>query len=128
MRSILGLAALALSATASTSAVTQSAAPTRFSVVLDHTPTGWWVKCESGCAASGGFECRSACNAVVDARGIITVANTRRLDSLFAFVVEWTDGGIQARAKWGTKWTSLSWGCDHQPCRARITDAGVEIM
>lgn len=128
MRSILVLAALALSAAASTSAVARSAAPTRFAVVLDHTSTGWWVKCETGCAASGGFECRAACNAVVDARGIITVANTRPLDSLFAFVVAWTDSGIQARAKWGTKWTSLSWGCDHQPCRARITDAGVEIM
>jgi len=128
MRSILALAAVALSIAATTAPVAHHTAPPRFSIVLGSTATGWSVTCETGCAASGGFECRSACNAVVDARGIITVANSRPLDSLFAFVVERTDDGVQARAKWGTKWTTLSWGCDHQPCRARITDAGVEVM
>ena len=143
MRSILALAALALSVAATTAPVAQSAAPTRFSVILDYTPTGWSVTCETGCATARGFassfgrasaahisglSCRTACNAVVDARGVITLANTRPLDSLFAFVVERTDSGVQAQAKWGTKWTSLSWGCSHQPCRARITDAGVEVL
>src|SRR5262245_45888375 len=132
MRAILVLAAIAGFIGATTTqrvpqAVTQGAAD-RFSVVLDYTATGWSAACEIGCGWTAGFSCATACNAVVDARGIITLANTRPLDSLFAFAVERTDNGVSARSRWGTRWRSLSWGCEQQPCRARVTESGVAVL
>ena len=76
----------------------------RFSLILDYTPTGWSAKCESGCTWSGSFSCPSVCDAQVDAHGIITLANARPLDSLFAFTVSrmfaLTDDTQRSRRIW----------------------------
>lgn len=103
-----------------------------FSVILERSVTGWSAECQSGCAASwkASFTCAEArqCGARVDAVGIITLANDRRLDPKFSFTLEGTVDGITANRSNGTEWITLSWGCGQAPCRARITELGVETL
>src|SRR4051812_44275732 len=87
MRTILVAFALVLPAAGSSRITPTPVAPTPFSVVLDYTPTGWSVDCEIGCSWKASFECETACSAIVDAKGLITLANDRAMDPRFAFVV-----------------------------------------
>ena len=131
MRSVVALAVLAFSVAASSPAKAphpQQVPPDRFSVVLDYSATGWTAKCETGCFYTASFNCATACSARVDGRGVVTLAEGRPDDLLFAFIVERTSDGVRAQSKLGTAWTSLSWGCNSQPCRARVTDTGVQVL
>ena len=102
----------------------------KFSVLISYTPTGWSAHCEQGCASSwtASFSCASACNARVDAQGVVTLAEKRDSSSPFAFKVERKPDGVMATAMQGTAWTTLAWTCAHQPCRARITEQGVAVL
>jgi hypothetical protein len=131
MRSVVALAVLAFSVAASSPAKAPPAKQVpadRFSVVLDYTATGWSAKCETGCSYTASFSCATACGARVDGRGIVTLAEGRPYDSLFAFIVERTSDGVRAQSRIGTAWASLSWGCASQTCRARVTDSGVFVL
>jgi hypothetical protein len=103
-----------------------------FSVTLERSVTGWSAECQSGCAATwkASFTCAPArqCGARVDAIGIITLANNRRLDPKFSFTLKGTVDGITASHSNGTEWISLMWGCGQAPCRARMTELGVETL
>ena len=68
------------------------------------------------------------CGARVDALGIITLANNRRLDPKFSFTLEGVVDGITASQSNGTEWISLMWGCGQAPCLARMTELGVETL
>ena len=106
--------------------------PVHFSVILERSDSGWSAECQAGCAGrwKASFTCAKPrqCGARVDARGIITLANDRRLDPAFSFTVEGGVDGITASHPVGTEWVSLGWGCGHAPCRARITELGVETL
>ena len=105
---------------------------THFSVLLERSATGWSAECDSGCAVKwkASFTCANArqCGARIDALGIITLANDRRLDPAFSFHLAGVVDGITASDSKGTAWTTLSWGCGQAPCRARITEVGVETL
>ena len=103
-----------------------------FSVILERSDSGWSAECETGCAGKwkASFTCAKArsCGARVDALGIITLANDRRLDPKFSFTLEGVVDGITASHSKGTEWITLMWGCGKAPCRARMTGVGVETL
>ena len=101
-----------------------------FSLVLDYTATGWSAECELGCSTpwAAKFSCKTACDARVDALGLVTLAEQRPADPRFAFTLERTADGVSAKSKTGTAWTTLTWGCASAPCRARVTEAGVSLL
>lgn len=98
-----------------------------FSIVVDYSPTGWSARCETGCEWTASFGCVTTCNARVDARGIVTLANDRAPEK-FSFILERTTDGVGATSQFGTAWTSLSWGCANKPCRARVSNTGVALV
>src|ERR1051325_2402005 len=98
-----------------------------FSIVLEATPKGWSARCDMGCGWSElGFACPTACGAIVDQNGLVTLASLRPDSTTFMFLVEHTPNGATAVSRKGTAWVSLSWKCESLPCRARITARGVE--
>src|SRR4051812_3353528 len=99
----------------------------RFSVTIDYTATSWSAKCEVGCKWEASFSCANACDARVDGRGIVTLAEGRPADSLFNFIVRRAGDGVRAEARSGTIWKTLGWSCGTVPCRARVSDAGVYV-
>ena len=104
------------------------AEPAAFSLTLEQRPKGWAARCASGCKwSAASFECETACNAIVDSDGLVTLATARHEQPAFSFTVERTADGVLARARHGTAWTTLSWGCVAQPCRGRIDGVGVAV-
>ena len=128
MRRMLALAMLALPLGLAASAAEPRSVPGDFSLILDYTATGWAAECEVGCTWKAAFSCESACNALVDSRGLVTLGEIRPPDPKFAFVIEHTRIGVRARARSGAAWITVSWGCRQEPCRARITEAGVTVL
>ena len=122
------VAALVSSGAARPEAVT----PTSFSVVLEQLSTGWAAQCETGCGWKAmSFICASACGAVVDSHGLVTLASRLRIRVGFRFTVEPTTerrGAIVARASSGTSWSQLAWTCPTESCRVRVSDAGVALL
>jgi hypothetical protein len=98
-----------------------------FRIVLEATPTGWSAQCEAGCQWRGAsFGCATACGAIVDANGLVTLATPRPDSSGFSFVVERAaNNGARAYSRGGTAWKTLSWECGASPCRVRIDASGV---
>ena len=111
-----------------TRAPTPSLSSEGFSVVVTATEHGWAVDCEKGCSWKGSFTCDEACLALVDSRGVVTLAEIRGPDPAFQFIVQRDRNVVLARARSGTTWTALSWACVDQPCRARVTEAGVTSL
>jgi hypothetical protein len=116
-----------LAGCASTRAVQSHSSPlASFSMVVTATPNGWAVRCDSGChwrAAS--FECANACDANVDANGLVTVSTPRTEPTAFSFRLAHTSNGVRANSQTGTAWKTLTWGCGSESCRARINAQGV---
>jgi hypothetical protein len=116
-----------LAACASTRAVQSHSSPlASFSMVVTATPNGWAVRCDSGCnwrAAS--FKCANACDATVDANGLVTVSTPRTEPTAFSFRLAHTRNGVRANSQTGTAWKTLTWECGAEPCRARIDAQGV---
>lgn len=96
-----------------------------FSVVVTPTEKGWAVDCEKGCSWKASFTCDAVCPAMVDSHGVVTMGEIREPDPAFQFILRREANTVRAVGKSGTHWTTLSWGCAGQPCRARITEAGV---
>ena len=99
-----------------------------FSVVIDYTPTSWSVACERGCDWKASFTCATACDALVDSRGVVTLGEIRDPDPKFQFILRRTGTGVSAQPKGGTAWKQLSWWCASLSCRARITETGVTVL
>lgn len=97
-----------------------------FSVIVTATPKGWAVECEKACTWRASFDCNQICGAaLVDSRGVVTLAEIRDPDPAFQFIVRRSAQGIEALRRSGTYWRSLSWDCTDVPCRARVTETGV---
>lgn len=101
-----------------------------FSLILERDGTEWSATCESGCAweslTSSGWRLLGT-SVVIDSRGVAGWLGSPHKDALFAFKVS-ADGDNAWKAKGlkGTAWTKLKYGCENGPCRARVTQAGVE--
>lgn len=103
-----------------------------FSLIIGRSATGWSAECEIGCTGKwkASFNCadQGKCGARVDAIGIITLANDRRLDPRFSFALDGGVGGITAHHSQGAGWEMLTWGCGKAPCRARVTEEGAQTL
>ena len=114
-------------------AVLSAAAPARpdsFSLILERDGTEWSATCESGCAweAVGSKRPRIfGTSIVIDSYGVAGLLGSPHDDAAFAFKVA-ADGsdGWKAEGLNGTAWIKLTYGCEDSPCRARITEKGVE--
>ena len=107
---------------------TEARAASGFSIVLEPTTTGWSAHCDSGCRwQEAAFECPAACDAIVDANGLVTTLSPRPETTSFSFRVEHSANGGRAESRAGTDWKSLSWTCQATPCRARIDRLGVVV-
>ncbi len=105
------------------------ARPDSFSLILERNGTEWSAACESGCAW-GAISSRRprllGTSIVIDSYGVRGWGQPNDSAS-FAFKVS-ADGrdGWKAEGLMGTAWTKLTFKCADSPCRARITEKGVE--
>lgn len=96
-----------------------------FSLVLEHSPTGWAAHCDSGCVWKDVTMQCSDCKVRIDANGIYE-STAPMTSSEFAFVLD--DGnGLSAHAVKGTRWLDLSWNCAAAVCRCRLNEQGVHV-
>ena len=123
------IAALMLGASCqrATSAATVSTIPLNpFSVVVEHSTTGWRAHCESGCEWMDVSMSCAGCSVQIDATGIVRASAAKAAPIGFAFVLvddgvgKWTARGIQ-----GVAWKKVSWSCDNALCRGRLDEDGV---
>lgn len=104
-----------------------------FAVEVETLPNGWAARCDSGCNwRELAFRCASACDAILDADGLVTVAMPRS-PSAFRFILVRTSDGIEAHSRGGTAWSRLAWSCSSTapgttPCRAVVTGNGVGAL
>ncbi len=114
-------------------AALSAAAPARpdsFSLILERDGTEWSATCESGCIweAVGTKRPRIfGTSVVIDNFGVAGLLGSPHDDASFAFKVS-ADGenGWKAEGLKGTAWTRLTFGCVDSPCRAWVTEAGVQ--
>ncbi len=110
-----------------------AAVPTRadgFSVILVRDGSAWSATCEAGCAweTIGSRRPRLfGTSIVIDSHGLQGRLTPPDTSVAFAFRVT-ADGptGWKATSQKGTAWTALTFACAKNPCRARITETGVE--
>jgi hypothetical protein len=103
--------------------------PVNFSIVVTTTVNGWAATCDSGCRWKGlSFACASACPAIIDANGLVTLASIRSDSTPFSIVLHHDFHGAQATSRGGTAWTRLAWDCQSFPCRARVDRLGVVLL
>src|SRR5262245_42518562 len=121
------LATVALVLVGGSAAPSKTPPPAVFSLILESTSNAWAARCDSGCRWHAlSFHCRQACGAaVVEPNGVVTVATPRPESAAFGFIVQRTGARVRARARTGTVWQTLSWGCTLDPCRARVDAYGV---
>ena len=126
------LATRAVIAAAFLTAITAAAptGPTHFSLTLVRDGSTWTATCEAGCAwkALGAHKPRLlGSSIVVDNTGVQLWGAPHDSTVTFAFRVS-ADGatGWRATSLGGTAWTALTFQCQRMPCRARITEAGVQ--
>lgn len=110
--------------------VQSSVAP--FAVEIETMPNGWSARCDSGCNWKElAFRCATACDAILDADGLVTVA-TLRSPSTFRFILRRTAEGVEAYSRGGTAWSRLSWSCTPTAptagCRAAVNGHGVGAL
>jgi hypothetical protein len=116
-----------LAGSASTPAVQSHSSPlASFSIVVTAIPNGWAARCDSGCQwRAASFKCADACDANVDANGLVTVSTPRTEPTAFSFRLAHTSDGVRAKSQIGTAWKTLTWSCSAEPCDARIDAHGV---
>ena len=96
-----------------------------FSLLLEHSKSGWAAHCESGCSWKDVTMQCTNCKARIDADGIYD-ANVARTSRGFAFVLD-DSNGLSAHALQGVRWTNLSWNCASEICRSRLSEEGVYV-
>jgi hypothetical protein len=95
-----------------------------FSIVVEHSASGWRAHCETGCHWVDVSMSCGGCDVRLDATGIRPAYPASSAVPGFAFVLS-TDGtGWRARAIDGTRWKTLSWNCGAAMCRGRIDETG----
>ena len=98
-----------------------------FHLVVARTPAGYRLDCQTGCHwTTLSFGCDSACNAVVDDRGVAAgVTAPQASDTRWAFHFHRTPSGWAAESLGGTAWKSLAWDCTPNECAATLDEQGV---
>lgn len=101
-----------------------------FSLVLERDGNAWRATCDAGCAWTEAGTSRPALfgsTIVVDNYGLKGWLAQHDTSAAFEFKVT-ADGenGWKAEGLKGTAWTELGFRCATSPCRARITETGVE--
>jgi hypothetical protein len=105
---------------------THSSPLASFSMVVTAIPNGWAVRCDTGCQwRAASFKCANACDANVDANGLVTVSTPRIEPTAFSFRLAHTNSGVLAKSQIGTAWKTLTWRCGAEACRVRIDAQGV---
>ena len=108
---------------ASTAAV--SVPESHFSLVLEHSSSGWAARCEAGCHwKEVTMEC-GGCTVRLDVAGISQLKAAHNNSGGFEFTISRTSKGLVAEAIAGARWKSLTWNCTEGTCRARIDETGV---
>ena len=103
-----------------------SAIPERhFSLILEHSPSGWAARCEAGCRWKEVAMTCNGCTVRLDVAGIYQLQAPHNESDGFEFTVSRTRDGLAAQAVAGARWKTLTWNCAQGACRARIDDAGV---
>lgn len=105
------------------------ARPEPFTLVLVREGTSWSATCEAGCAWETVASSRPrilGTSVVIDSRGIYG-SGPGDAQATFAFRAT-ADGanGWKATGLKGTAWKALTFQCATSPCRARISESGVE--
>lgn len=96
-----------------------------FSLLLEHSPTGWTAHCDDGCSwRDVTMQCTN-CKVTADADGVHN-GNEPMSSRGFAFVLD-DSNGLTAHAVRGTRWANLSWNCSTAVCRCRINQKGVHV-
>ena len=96
-----------------------------FSLLLEHSKTGWAAHCETGCSwKEVTMQCTN-CKVRLDADGIHE-DNVSLQSRGFAFVLD-DSNGLSAHGLQGVRWLDLSWGCATAVCRSRISEEGVYV-
>lgn len=126
-RWVASLGVLAMLVALPAAASTRSAS---FELVLVRDGSAWSATCQAGCSWQTVESRRSrllGTRVVIDSDGISSVTTPQDTSATFAFRVT-ADGptGWKATSLRGTAWTALTFKCAASPCRARITEAGVE--
>ena len=102
--------------------------PDPFALILERTDSEWSATCEAGCRwQTLTFECSSDCDMVLDQTGVFIGSMPEQLTG-FAFSIEPTPDGWEARSLQGTRWLSLTWSCGPGPCSARVDEGGVSSI
>ena len=96
-----------------------------FSLVVEHSPSGWAARCNEGCRWKEVKMSCGGCDVRLDVAGISRVDAAQEKVAGFEFVVSRTIEGITARSVAGVRWKSLSRKCDQGTCTARIDETGV---
>lgn len=97
-----------------------------FSLVVEHSGTGWQARCESGCSWMNVSMACAGCSVQIDANGIIRADRVKAAPTGFAFVLVDDGGGKwSARGVQGVAWKKVSWSCNNAPCRGRLDETGV---
>jgi hypothetical protein len=96
-----------------------------FSLLLEHSSSGWAARCEAGCRWNEVTMTCSGCTVRLDVAGISEVRATHIKADGFEFTVSRTSDGLAADAITGARWKSLTWNCEEGTCRARIDETGV---
>jgi hypothetical protein len=107
------------------SIVTVAVPESHFSLVLEHSSSGWAAQCKAGCRWKEVTMTCGGCTIRLDVAGISELRATHRKADGFEFTVSRTSEGLAAEAVAGARWTSLTWGCKEGTCRARIDETGV---
>lgn len=101
-----------------------------FSLVLERDGNAWRATCDAGCGWTEGGTRRPAIfgtTVVINNYGFEGWLEPHITTATFEFKVS-ADGknGWKAEGLKGTAWTELGFRCATSPCRARITETGVE--
>lgn len=99
-----------------------------FSMVVEHSTTGWRAHCEAGCRWVDVSMSCGGCEVRLDAAGIGPAYPANSAVTGFAFVLSSDGPGGKARAIDGTQWRALSWSCGAGVCSARIDESGVTAI
>ena len=98
-----------------------------FSLILEHSSSGWAARCEAGCRWKEVTMNCGGCTVRLDIAGISQLGAAQDKPNGFEFTVSRTSKGVMAKAVTGARWKSLSWNCEDGTCRARIDESGVTL-
>ena len=96
-----------------------------FSMILEHSSSGWAARCEAGCRWKEVTMDCGGCTVRLDVAGISEVRAAHDKANGFEFTVSRTSEGLAAEAVAGARWKTFTWDCEQGTCRARIDETGV---